>query len=65
MTVDIGLSGVPESPRLPAMAVIGARLTSLGARVLADCDDHIVLADIEGNEFCVLRPDQLPEDGRA
>jgi hypothetical protein len=34
------------------------RLADLGGRVLAEYGDHILLADIEGNEFCVLRPDQ-------
>ncbi|PRX47582.1 hypothetical protein B0I33_105161 [Prauserella shujinwangii] len=34
------------------------RLVALGARVLADEDRHpwVVLADPEGNEFCVLPP---------
>jgi predicted enzyme related to lactoylglutathione lyase len=29
------------------------RLTSLGARVLARQETHVVLADPEGNEFCL------------
>jgi hypothetical protein len=29
------------------------RLVSLGASLLADHDDHTVLADPEGNEFCI------------
>jgi len=29
------------------------RLTSLGARVLRESDDLVVMADPEGNEFCV------------
>jgi predicted enzyme related to lactoylglutathione lyase len=33
------------------------RLTGLGAQVLAEYGDHFLLADVEGNEFCVLRPD--------
>lgn len=35
-----------------------ARLVRLGARVLADAERHpwVVLADPEGNEFCVLPP---------
>ncbi|AIJ27029.1 MULTISPECIES: VOC family protein [Amycolatopsis methanolica group] len=37
-----------------------ARLVELGARVLSDDDDlpWVVLADPEGNEFCVLPPRQ-------
>ncbi|WP_372349115.1 VOC family protein [Streptomyces sp. KL116D] len=31
-----------------------ARLTGLGATRLADHDDHWVLADPEGNEFCLF-----------
>ena len=30
------------------------RLTELGATVKASFDGHIVLADVEGNEFCLL-----------
>ncbi|WP_137992787.1 VOC family protein [Streptomyces vilmorinianum] len=30
-----------------------ARLVDLGAKVLAEHESHTVLADIEGNEFCV------------
>ena len=32
-----------------------ARLTGLGARVIADLDAWTVLEDPEGNEFCLLR----------
>jgi hypothetical protein len=32
-----------------------ARLTGLGARVVADRDGWTVLADPEGNEFCLVR----------
>lgn len=32
-----------------------ARLVALGARVVAEGADTIVLADPEGNEFCVIR----------
>lgn len=31
------------------------RVTGLGARLLAAHDDHYVLADPEGNEFCLQR----------
>jgi len=31
------------------------RLIDLGARVLAEHDSFLVLADVEGNEFCVSR----------
>lgn len=34
------------------------RLTDLGARVLIEYPDHLLLADIEGNEFCLLRPER-------
>jgi hypothetical protein len=37
-----------------AAAELG-RLTGLGARVVADLPDWTVLADLEGNEFCLLR----------
>ena len=30
------------------------RLTELGARVLARYESHTLLADVEGNEFCVF-----------
>ena len=35
------------------------RLTDLRARVLTEYRDHLLLADLEGNEFCILRPDHL------
>jgi hypothetical protein len=31
------------------------RLVGLGARIVAEYDGHITLADPEGNEFCVMR----------
>lgn len=31
------------------------RLAALGARVLAEHRGHVVLADVEDNEFCLLR----------
>jgi hypothetical protein len=31
------------------------RLTGLGARVVSEYDDHLVLRDPEGNEFCLSR----------
>ena len=37
-----------------AVAELG-RLTGLGARVVAELPDWTVLADPEGNEFCLLR----------
>ena len=33
------------------------RLIDLGAQVLTEYPDHLLLADVEGNEFCILRPD--------
>lgn len=35
-----------------------ARLAQLGARVLSSYDDHDLLADPEGNEFCVFSEDE-------
>lgn len=32
-----------------------AAVSNLGGRVIARYDDHVVLADPEGNEFCLLR----------
>ncbi|WP_049569441.1 VOC family protein [Nonomuraea sp. SBT364] len=32
-----------------------ARLVGLGARVVAEYDDWVTMADPEGNEFCVMR----------
>jgi glyoxalase superfamily protein len=32
------------------------RLVDLGARVLTEYTDHLLLADTDGNEFCILRP---------
>jgi hypothetical protein len=39
----------------PDLATELDRLTALGATVLARYDDHVVLLDPEGNEFCVTR----------
>ena len=33
-----------------------ARLSALGARVLNERDDHIVMLDPEGNQFCLFDP---------
>jgi hypothetical protein len=33
-----------------------SRLTALGARLLADNDSFLVMADIEDNEFCICGP---------
>lgn len=38
------------------------RLMDLGAKVLTEYPDHLLLADIEGNEFCILRPDPWRTD---
>jgi hypothetical protein len=38
------------------------RLTALGARVLTVRPEWVVLADVEGNEFCAF-PDPAPVDG--
>jgi catechol 2,3-dioxygenase-like lactoylglutathione lyase family enzyme len=46
------------APRDVDQATEAARLVDLGATVLADDADHpwMVLADPEGNEFCLLPP---------
>lgn len=41
--------------RADDLAAEVARLTALGATVLADYGDLITLADPQGNEFCVVR----------
>ena len=38
------------------VAVELERLTELGARVASEYDDHLVLRDPEGNEFCLSQP---------
>ncbi|MGP9844095.1 VOC family protein [Brachybacterium sp. 107] len=50
---------VPRDQRWPRVAAEVERLTGLGARVLQrhdgpDGPDHVVMADPEGNEFCVV-----------
>lgn len=40
--------------RAPNVAAEADRLVGLGARVLAEVDDRVVLADPEGGEFCVV-----------
>lgn len=35
-----------------------ARLTGLGAQLLRSYDDHDLLGDVEGNEFCVFSADE-------
>ncbi len=47
--LDLAVADVPSEV---------TRLTGLGARVLTEYSDHLLLADVEGNEFCILRPDQ-------
>jgi len=39
----------------PDLATEIDRLTALGATVSARYDDHVVLLDPEGNEFCVMK----------
>jgi Glyoxalase-like domain len=63
----LGFQLVPESKRgknrvhldLRAADVTAeiTRLTALGAKVLARYEEHILLADIEGNEFCLSSSD--------
>jgi hypothetical protein len=50
---------VPQDEREALIGAAVARLTAAGARVLAEHQgrdglDHVVLADPEGNEFCVV-----------
>lgn len=60
--LDLPVSGgraVPAGTREPRMRAEVQRLVVLGARVLTEHDaghtlDHVVLADPEGNEFCVV-----------
>lgn len=60
--LDLKVSGGRSVPQDEREALIGAvveRLTAAGATVLAehrvrDRLDHVVLADPEGNEFCVV-----------
>lgn len=60
--LDIQVSGgrgEPPSARSARIRDTVRRLTAVGARVLREHDirgalDHIVLADPEGNEFCVV-----------
>ena len=60
--LDLKVSGgrsVPQDEREVLLRAAVARLTAAGAAVLAehpgrDGADHVVLADPEGNEFCVV-----------
>ncbi|MGO2537664.1 MAG: VOC family protein, partial [Brachybacterium tyrofermentans] len=50
---------IPQDQRWPRVAAEVERLTGLGATVLQQHDgpdgpDHVVMADPEGNEFCVV-----------
>jgi catechol 2,3-dioxygenase-like lactoylglutathione lyase family enzyme len=60
--LDVQVGGGRDTPwevRWPLVAAAVERLTAAGATVLREDDllgkpDHVVLADPEGNEFCVL-----------
>lgn len=52
--LDLGLASPVDDGRASADAEI-ERLCRLGATVVADRGDLVVLSDPEGNEFCVLR----------
>lgn len=60
--LDIQASGgrqVPWAQRWPRVTAEVERLTGLGARILQQHEgpegpDHVVMADPEGNEFCVV-----------
>jgi catechol 2,3-dioxygenase-like lactoylglutathione lyase family enzyme len=62
MHLDLQVSGgrhVAQPVRLERITATVARLTAAGARVLREHDgpdglDHVVMADPEGNEFCVV-----------
>lgn len=54
-----GGRGEPWGVRWPRVTAAVERLTAAGATVLEVCDqdgtpDHVVMADPEGNEFCVV-----------
>lgn len=52
-----GGSGTPVDRRRPTVNAEVDRLVTLGARVTRRCDENdeywVVMADVEGNEFCV------------
>ncbi|MEV6932752.1 VOC family protein [Dactylosporangium sp. NPDC051485] len=62
MHLDVQVGGgraVPWQIRWPRVRAAADRLIAAGATVLAEAEldgrpDHIVLADPEGNEFCVV-----------
>ncbi|WTW94196.1 VOC family protein [Streptomycetaceae bacterium NBC_01309] len=62
MHLDIQAGGGRETPweeRVPRVVAAVERLTAAGARVLREDApegrlDHVVMADPEGNEFCVV-----------
>ncbi|MTD16428.1 VOC family protein [Nakamurella sp. YIM 132087] len=53
--IDVRVSAdLPAEQKWPAIVARSAELIGLGAGVLAEVDGHhIVMADPEGNEFCV------------
>jgi Glyoxalase-like domain len=56
---DGGGRGVPWEVRWPRVTQAVERLTAAGATVICEdlqdgIPDHVVMADPEGNEFCVL-----------
>jgi hypothetical protein len=50
---EAGKNRVHLDQRAADVAAEAQRLVELGARVLAEVDDRVVLADPEGGEFCV------------
>jgi len=52
------MTAPPPRPAVDEVHAEVTRLTDLGARVLSEYADHLLLADVEGNEFCILRPDR-------
>lgn len=51
----VGKNRVHLDLRTNDLAAETARLVALGARVVSDHGDHVVLTDIEDNELCLLK----------
>jgi predicted enzyme related to lactoylglutathione lyase len=55
-----GRDNVPQEQRWPLVLAAAEKLTAAGARVLVTEEvlgtpDHLVMADPEGNEFCLVQ----------
>jgi len=59
--LDLTTESVDEQREIVAKLIaLGARHVDIGQ---SPDDDHVVLADPEGNEFCVLEPGNFVQDG--